>query len=243
MEDRKYVHLTRAIQDGIIYFSSLKHGVAVKTTIDENNNITSSVLSATECEKILMEPVVIITYPGIFHIILVLLIGFFIGAIFNDFNIPFIFFQFIFFVMPYLWSLLEITLPTFKKGSKKYKISKFRSAQYIAVNAYEDLGHIPTLNEAKQYSRIFSRAPETILLNNLLTQLLIFYCFVLSYINKIDLAHYACALFCCIILALIDKKCKFSAAFETLFLRKPTDRELKVAIEGIAQLEVQEYKS
>ncbi len=131
-------------------------------------------------------------------------------------------------------------MPTFKKGSDAHKASKFHSAQQMVSNAYEDLQRVPLLEEVKEYSKCSIRCAERSLLGVLFFQLLVLFCLALSYHRDVNIFAYTISLLFCLLFVMLDSKYGLTISFESLFLRKPTDRELKVAIEGIRQLELVE---
>ena len=245
MENRKYVYNSRSTHNGIIFFSDGGSSLAIKATIDDEGNITSSTYFdfVDELEAFAHDFHNHVSDNGAKHenfqkayFISCFLIPFILGLVLRNLYWTLTLFFFMLNVLPTLYSVMKLTLPTLKKGSKKYKVAKFHSAQHMIVNAYEDLQRVPTLKELKEYSRLSMRCGARPLLNRFFFNTLLLLCLIFGV--HTDILTYMLALVFCWVFSSLDRKFGFTIAFESLFLRKPSDRELNVAIEGIKQYDL-----
>lgn len=102
---------------------------------------------------------------------------------------------------------------------------KFHSAEHMIANAYNKLDRMPSLDELRKYSR-FSTACGT----NIFTAILIPCIFVL-----IQLLFRLDPNLCCMLILILEVLllCGLLNFVQLLTTEPPTDRELKVALEGL----------
>lgn len=118
-------------------------------------------------------------------------------------------------------------------------LPKFHAAEHMAINAYEKLGRIPTIEELKKASR-FSNLCGSVskTINGLY--------FLVSSITIAIFARYSIWIYipiCILVCACLSIKkinVLYLKYFQILFTKKPTDRELKLALVALENFEKME---
>ena len=122
------------------------------------------------------------------------------------------------------------------KCGKLKNYGRFHSAEHMAINAYNTLGHVPSLDEIKHYSRFTKYCGSRIPIGEC------FYRLLMSLIPAI-FGAYCTSVFiivAVILLVVPDEKLMqlyYLNPLQFFVTNKPTDLELNVAIEGLKELE------
>lgn len=135
-----------------------------------------------------------------------------------------------------LRNLLNVVCMSFQmKLGKSKSLGRYHAAEHMAVNAYNDLGRAPTLEEVRTYSRFDENCGsmrEFRKIISVLPQIV-----VLCFCTRI----YGIAYIICVIvasaIAVWGMDAKVKKYLQILITNKPTDIELKNAVEGIKKLE------
>ena len=122
---------------------------------------------------------------------------------------------------------------------KKKGLTRYHGAEHMSIAAYMDLNRVPTIQEVKKYSVFSEYCGSMHLINKAvkpicLSAVTLFLPYDMSTIRRI-LIYFA-------ILSLINfiQKRGWFKYLQVLFIDKPTDREIEVAIEGIKEFEKME---
>lgn len=233
MNELKKITHARSKNNGITIYSNKFPIVGVETFLDENENIITkyNLLHFEDFYDISENTKKDTALLIIFNILLI------------AFSLVFSFFtdNFGFFSAALVFSFVA-SLETYKfiKSFIKIKfkepsIARFHAAEHMAINAYNRLQRVPTLEEIKNFSRFSKYCSSQ---NQLITQLGIF----LFMLSTILFYSYNYFIFMGILLGigaflLIIKKIKRFLFLQIFFVSKPTDKELNLAIEALKQFE------
>ena len=122
---------------------------------------------------------------------------------------------------------------------KRKRLTRYHGAEHMSTAAYMDLNRIPTIQEVKKYSRFSEYCGSMYFINKVvkpicLSVVTLFFSYDMSIIIRI--------LIYLPILLLIDhiQKRGWFKYLQVLFIDKPPDQEIEVAIEGIKEYEKME---
>lgn len=240
LKDLKYILHARSTNHGIIFYSKIFDCLSLEAYYDENNEIKiakvhtqttdfNSLLEMMYSENIISNKQISIINVLVFvfaSILFILLnnIGIFISAL------TFIIFS------KRLFNFINFSLSIKLKNSKDYDLGKFHSAEHMVCNAYEKLKKIPTLEEAKQYSRIHKRCGSNTAISNFLFIVALICSFPFLFIRP----NYIIILIIIAVIYSINYKFNIFRVFQLLITNKATEKELLLAIEGLKAFEIME---
>lgn len=233
MNERKNITHARSKKDGITIFSDKFPLIGVETFLDENENIVSqyvllkfediydtSEISKRDSAKII-----------IFDILLIAL-SWVISIFTNHFGL---------FNAALIFSIIASResfrfMRTFLKVKfKESSTARFHAAEHMAINAYNRLQRIPSLDEIKKSSRFakYCSSQEYLIVQLgifliLLSVIICYSCNIITYL----LVTFGLAIF-----LLIIRKFKCFHFLQIFFVSKPTDKELTLALECLKQFE------
>ena len=124
--------------------------------------------------------------------------------------------------------LLTFVRITYIERKKTKSMLRFHSAEHMIINAYKELHRIPTIEEARKYSRFNNNCgTNEITRNIIICNLVCIFSFILEY-NSFIIA----VIISIIVVNILVRSGLFN--FVQKFTTLPTtDKELKVAIEGL----------
>lgn len=111
---------------------------------------------------------------------------------------------------------------------RKYDTHKFHAAEHMALNAYEKLNRVPSLEEIRKYSRFYDSCDSNLILFAILESFIVFICSFIPDLFLTLVGIFFCT-FIIFILSLLHCM-NFLQFFNTAV---PTDKELSVAIQGM----------
>ena len=114
----------------------------------------------------------------------------------------------------------------------EHSTAKFHASEHMMLNAYEKLQRVPTLEEAKKFSRFYKNCESAIPL---------VWCFIFSIqtVAFASLFPYQIYIYFGLLL-LLPILWPFSTFLQILVTSKPSDKEIKLAIEGLRLFEIME---
>ena len=228
MIEKKVIHLARSMENGIEFYSNYLHDHCA-TAIREPSgkikcywNVNTELYEAEEkfdVTDILICFIIVIT--AIFTLNSRMATASMIFLIFGGQH-----------VISLIRSMVKIRL-------KKKGLTRYHGAEHMSIAAYMDLNRVPTIQEVKKYSVFSEYCGSMHLINKAvkpicLSAVTLFLPYDMSTIRRI-LIYFA-------ILSLINfiQKRGWFKYLQVLFIDKPTDREIEVAIEGIKEFEKME---
>ena len=120
-----------------------------------------------------------------------------------------------------------------KNGSKR-SLGRFHAAEHMAVNAFNDLGRVPTLSEIKKYSKLTEHCGSMLMINDVVLNLNL--CLVGLLYTRFGF-FIGLGLSIATTLLLVYARCKNAFLFiQNIVLGTATDTELQVAIDGLKYL-------
>lgn len=135
--------------------------------------------------------------------------------------------------LDFILSLIMAYIVANSNIKKTSAMFRFHGAEHMAINCYEDLGRIPTLDEIKRYSRFSDYCGSNLFTMSFLYLLANFLC---TFFNSILIS----GMFFFILLPLLDlfNLSGILNCFQIFFTNKPTDKELEIAIQGLKKWEM-----
>lgn len=226
MPKKMKVKRALSLRNGIVFFSNKNLDFISVALIDENENINTEWTDKKIFEKNYFynydDKSNYFNYLNLIISLLCFLIPLSIEILLiKEFNLPRICNSII----------LCITLKNFFMlyfEERKYDSFKFHSAEHMVINAYHDLQRIPTLDEIRKYSRFNNRCG-----GNYYTHICIFA--ILNYVHSFLPNHTHCIIvtIISIVIVYILNQLGFLNFIQLFTTKPPTDRELKLAIEGL----------
>ncbi|MBE5821690.1 MAG: hypothetical protein E7311_03770 [Clostridiales bacterium] len=225
---------TRIKKDGIVFYSNKHPNLCSQTFLDSSGKIQSKQVEEASIKDDLYMPKVKQKTIVLIDILLVVL-SMFIGVYFIK-NSAIVASTLIFalFVSTDFLNLLNVSYKV--KFGKDKKIGKLIGARNIVLNAYNDLGRIPTLEETNQYSLFYKDVEKKHTLRFIFFELLL--CIELTF--DLDILIHIAIIGILTILYLIDRPKVLTIIMQMLFTTRPTDEELLIAIEGLKEYEKME---
>lgn len=230
----KFVKKARAKEDGIVFYSNVISLIGYYTFRDSNGEIrwTTILTNEDELEKIIEDRENRLN-KWIIIILDAILVG--IVAIFKNLFVILGALHFSIFTSRYFFNLInEIYKNKFGEGRFKSK-ARYHAAEHMVINAYEKLQRIPTIQEARTFSRFYKRCGSNEIIFRTIYYMVLTICFVLiGFLNG-----WICILIMTIssILIIIADFKKWFRFFQVFFTNVPSDDELEVAIEGLKNSE------
>lgn len=150
-----------------------------------------------------------------------------------DFNLIFASFYFSFTTSFDLFIFLNIIY--ILKFGKEKSVGRYHAAEHMAINAYNTLHRIPTVEEVKKFSRFSKNCGSE---RNIRNIIIFSSLSILFAINISKFSFWLILLYPILfILMILDMKYSILRFLQILVTNKPTDLEIKVAIKGIEELE------
>ena len=238
MKNLKQIRHMQAGQKGIAYFSSRGDKICT-VSLDENGNILKDSFIPESPFfpeyfiriKVFDEPTNIILF-GLFNLPLFILAGILKNKQLFSFAL-----LFMAFVSYRLFKLLFVAYHM-KVSKRLYKTSKFVAASHMATNAYNKLQRIPTIEEARNFSKFSKHSHLTHIFDMILTHIFIeLFMFIAPPLQFGQFMLLTC------IAPILLSVLAFSGALnflQAIVTTNPTDKEIEVAIEGIRAFEEME---
>ena len=229
---KKMVYAARSNKNGIIFYSNKYPYIGAETYIDKSGNIQrrfvpieiGEYIKRNENAHLIRDfyimaiSILISTLPETLSFILATL----------------------YFSIIFLWQIVIIlppTLPIILQREVPYSTALFHSAEHMVLNAYKKLQKIPSMEEAKKFSIFHKGCGSKKKLNQV---------FVFTLLNTAAIFNfnrpfiYFISVLLIIFLYLVADKTGCLAFLQICILRKPHDREIIVAIEGLKNFEYME---
>ena len=229
----------QSYENGIAFYSSILSDVFVYMSYDKDKKIQNKIYTnqgrefQNTAERFKKHKS---TIKNISLIIGILIMS--LAAITNRTEIILSSFVFVMFVLENLvYMLFDAKTFRFKDKETMYSLVKFHGAEHMAVNAYYRLKRIPTLEEVKKESMFSIRCGSLIRIRKVVYYSLT--CLVILLL-RFDLKTYLYGAAVLGIFSIIETNTNFLKVFEILFVSKPTDDELVLAIEGLKEFEKME---
>ena len=147
----------------------------------------------------------------------------------------------IYFALFVSFDFLDLALTSYLMKSKNgslVSLAKPHAAEHMAINAYEQLQRIPTLDEIKNFSRFSKDCGFMIILSRIMTHLSVIILLLFAISGNMLAYYFALAIIpAFMVIAWRKGWFKFLEVFVTA---PPTDSELEVAIEGLKKFEEME---
>lgn len=249
MTERKTICSARSTKNGIIFYSNLIPYCGTETFIDENGNICNRPVIHTPDQ--VPDSLIPLDYKSnalrekrrILLDLMLILLSVILAFTFGNVGLLSAAICFCLTTSSLFYDFVESCHKIGIRDDNGYSLKRFHGAEHMAINAYDKLRRIPTLEELRSFSRFRkncrSRAIFKKLSVNLLYVLLIV---VQGYIDSILLSIFL--LFG--LLILIDVIISYSSdkgwlRFLQVFVtEKPSDKELLLAIEALKNFEEME---
>ena len=208
----------RSMHNGISFVSQKCEGCIATAIIDENGKITTEWVNKSVHDK----------YSKPTYYVSVIITFIIIAFSFNSVMIKLI--------REYLALKTVIALLILIAGliyfySKDRRVFRFHSAEHMAINAYNKLKRVPTLEEIKKYSRFCNQCGT----NHMFRELIVPISMIITTYNVTDI-YRPLALFVLLLGFYIIQKIGFFNVFQLITTRKATDEECMVAIAALELL-------
>ena len=224
-----YPKIAEAQNDGIIFYSLMFPKIAVKSSINKEYKIETEFINANKKEEVIKEK------RKRKKILKSILIGISTLSIFlkNIYATTAIIFFFAFMLEDLNYFIKKVYKIKFKcKGYEK--LGSFHAAEHMAINAYFRNKKVPTFKESKKESRFSNKCSSM----NLICKIIIFTMIDLK-IAFWDKQYFVINIIEIIFIIVVTKLAKPKGLInflQILVTNKPTDIELKVAIQGIKEI-------
>ena len=225
-------------RDGIIFYSSNVPSMAVETTINEKGEFESKVIprgfldfmeflgfytNDSYATSVKLDKKVVYSFYIALIIVCFWNFGFSIGL------------AAIYFALTMQVENLGFILAVFKiKFGKEKSISRFHAAEHMAINAYNSLGRIPTIDEIKNFSRLSKHCGSEYYFRIIFISISFT---ILIGISANNFLLYISILISAITILILERKYKILRFMQFFVTNKPTDLELRLAIKGLDELE------
>ena len=238
----KEIKSARSKQNGIIFYSNIFPHIGLETTIDESGNLQKT-LTCKNFERYydsfgtLHEEnyKVKIWKVLLFDIILIILsiaISFFSGN--PGFAIAALYFSS--FVSFQLFDLIKFCYDHKSKRGTRHSTAAFHAAEHMAINAYEKLQRIPTLEEIKNFSRFHRYCGSRFIFSRICSFLML--CLSMAFFSMNYEFLYLISIGIIIVFIIVSGKYGLLNFLQIFVTNKPSDKELLLAIEGLKQFEI-----
>ena len=117
-------------------------------------------------------------------------------------------------------------------------IAAFHSAEHMAINAYEKLQRVPTLEEIKNFSRFSRYCGSRFIFSRICSFLML--CFSIAFLSMKYNLLYLISIGIIIVFLIASTKYGLLNFLQIFVTNKPSDKELTVAIEGLKRFEIME---
>ena len=228
---REYLEINKAMSmnDGVIFYSKRHEGHCIIATINEQGNIKTKLTTNEIADKEYDENIqknfnfvskVLFLIGGVMAIIAFLICT---AIIMQNLILGI---KALFTAMVIIVIVSIIIIVVFGNGGGN--VSKVHAAEHKVLNAYRDLGRVPTLDEVNSYSRFSKYCGTVIAVRWLMYSVGLLLCFTI--INIIWLPVVAIVID---IIFWILQNVGLIKYFQVFTTKEPTDRELMLVIEGM----------
>lgn len=232
----KKITKARSHSNGIIFFSNIKPEYATDTFLDKNGEvrtypIPTELADSPDYDDSAYEPSCLKLWMLIAFDGLLILSGILLAIFFGYFNAIWASIYFSIFASYNIFGLIYACFCNKYQDEHNHSIAKFHGAEHMAINAYDKLKHIPTLEEIKRFSRFSKHCGSMQVINKTVM-------FVLISVNM--LVPSIISLLILLFVFLFMEIACFTGLFRFLqvfFVSKPTDAELLLAIQGLKEFE------
>ena len=227
------IDCAESIDNGLCFYSKCNKEYVAFASIDEEGMITSKWMQKNLYQKLLeYDTEIPITLRN--SLIAFVLVALFILVV-CKFVYPFVCAHYILSLRIILLVIPFILVSSFlfdhihcSNDEKEKRSRRFHSAEHMAINAFQKLQRVPSLEEVKQFSRFHSSCGTNQVLFISLYSVLIFICTFIP-----DSAYPGLLFIIASILISILFRCGFLNFLQTYTTLPPTDTELMVAIAGL----------
>lgn len=221
-----YPKMAEAQNDGIIFYSLMFPKIAVKSSINQDDKIEIEFINVNKIEEIIKEKrkrkkilkiILIVTSILLKNIYVTTAIIFFLAFILED-----------------LKYFIKIVYKIKFKCKGYERLGSFHAAEHMAINAYFRSKKIPTFKDSKKESRFSNKCSSM----NLICKIIIFTMIDLK-IAFWDKQYFVINIIEIIFIIVVTKLVKQKGLInflQILVTNKPTDIEIKVAIQGIKEI-------
>lgn len=239
MEKRKEINNARAIRNGIIFYSNKSDLIGSKTYFNSSGNIQNKIIfkDMEEYIEFFEKNNKVKKHHYVFFNIILIIFSTLLSILLGNFCFLS---ASLFFSLLASYDFLELVTTSYNMKSKHGKersTSSFHAAEHMVANAYEALQRIPTIEEVKNFSRFSKKCGS-----NKAFSKLFFYCMLsiamcFSYYN---IVVYFILLLLILVYMIQAKKHGWLIFLQVFITTKPSDKELKLAIEGLKNFEIME---
>jgi len=235
----------RSSKNGIIFYSNIYSFIGMKAYFDEFENIRTEIVykdneDVVDYTSILNRKGSIFNIKNLAIIDLFLIISAVIGCAYTgNFGLVLGAIFFSVFVSWDLWRTIIVSYVMKKKDNRGYSIAKFHAAEHKVLNAYKKLKRIPTIEETKKFSR-FSTQCGSIVRTFRIVMFFLFSILMTCILHYNNMIYLFCVLFVLELMVLAVKH-GWLNFLQVFFTSIPTDKEIKLAVEGLRQFEMMEW--
>lgn len=220
----------RSKENGIVFYSNLNHWIGYEVYREETGQIGNQIvftqldeffqIKETEEKKVNKWLVVFLDAILISIGVMLRSVSVIVGALYFSLTISNLFFN-------ELKCIFEIK----SKNGKRYSLGKYHSAEHMAIAAYKSMQKIPTIEEAKQFSRFSKACGSNEVINKTLFFLLLSIELALG--DVLIFPYDILLMIITTILIIVAGEKKWLRFLQVCYTNIPSDDELEVAIEGI----------
>ncbi len=235
MNEQKELSLARSYVNGITFYSPKYLMFGVRTLLDENENFESKTIffKFEDLFEVSQTPKKTFLWI-ILSDILVIALSIILSIFTNNFGFLSAAILYAIWARPEFYRFIKFV---FRCKFKEPSLARFHAAEHMAVNAYNQLQRIPTLDELRKASRFSKHCQSQ-------RSLLSFFILSLLQIAAILFYNtsflYLIAALIILFFEIIVSKKQLLSFLQIFVVSKPTDKELELAIEGLKQLEIVE---
>lgn len=124
-----------------------------------------------------------------------------------------------------------------KNGGAK-EVAKYHAAEHMVVNAYYDLGRIPTLKEVKHYSRFSINCGSQSTITRFVR--LFLFSFIISISANANVFILLFLIICVFTFCIVPKTTNWCKIFQCLITSPPTNKELMLSIVALRNYQYME---
>lgn len=244
MEKQKKILRAQSKKNGIIFCSNVFSFIGLETFFNSSGNIQCRLIPAYLDELMDSLGVYIEKEPTfnrkgliIFNIALITLS--IIAFIFSqNFGLVLAAIWFSIFVSFELYKFVKHSYEMKSKNGKERSLAKLHAAEHMAINAYHKLQRVPTLEEVKKFSRFTPKCGSRKTFSRIFATFMI--TIVIATLFSYNSLVYSIALVAITIFSVLAEHYGWLIFLQVFVTSKPTDKELKLAIEGLKQFEIME---
>jgi len=133
------------------------------------------------------------------------------------------------------WAFTNVAFQMKSRHGSEHSTARYHSAEHMVVNAYNQFGRVPSIEEAKQFSRFSKHCGSQSTINHLI--LSITTCILCCIACKIPIAIYLPLLIIIQGFCILASKKGWFKFFQAFVTEEPTEDELEVAIHGILYMQ------